>query len=195
MNFLAHLHLAAPDPGRMLGGVLADILSRAEIAALPADVRAGVQLHQRIDGFTDRHPVVQQSIRRISDGLGWFAGIVIDVYYDHVLARTWADYADEPLRTFADRCYALFHEAAPGLPEEGQRFADHFSAQDRLLLYGTTDGIAETLARVSARIAARIPSRAVRLEDAMPALLAVDADLAGDFRAFYPQLIAFARGG
>lgn len=195
MNFLAHLHLAAPDPARMLGGVLADILKPAEIAALPADVRDGVQLHRRIDGFTDRHAVVQRSIRRVAAGLGWFSGIVIDVYYDHLLARAWADYADEPLRTFADRCYDLFSAAGPALPPEGQEFADRFGADDRLVRYSTVDGIAETLDRVSARIAARMPTRAVRLRDAMPALLAADADLAADFAAFYPELIAFARAG
>jgi len=193
VNFLAHLHLVAPDRGRMLGGVLADLLKPAEIAALPADVRDGVRLHRLIDGFTDSHRVVQRSIRRVSDGLGWFSGIVIDVYYDHVLARNWADYAAEPLRDFADRCYALFRDAASGLPAEGQRFAHHFAADDRLVRYGTTDGIAETLDRVSARIAARMPTRAVTLRDAMPALLAADADLAADFREFYPQLVAFAR--
>ncbi|MBN9522408.1 DUF479 domain-containing protein [bacterium] len=192
MNFLAHLHLAAPARGLMLGGVLADLLRPAEIAVLPADVRDGVQLHRRIDAFTDRHAVVQRSIRRVADKLGWFGGIVIDVYYDHLLARSWADYADEPLRTFADRCYALFHEAAPGLPDEGQRFAHHFAADDRLVRYSTVDGIAETLARVSARIAARMPARAVRLEDHLPTLLAADAELAADFRVFYPELVAFA---
>ena len=37
-----------------------------------------------------------------------------------------------------------------------------------------------------------MPTRAVRLRDAMPALLAADAELAADFRVFYPQLVAFA---
>jgi acyl carrier protein phosphodiesterase len=192
VNFLAHLHLAAPERGRMLGGVLADLLTPAEIAALPAEVRDGVRLHRLIDAFTDRHPVVQRSVRRVSAGLGWFSGIVIDVYYDHLLARTWGDHAGEPLRDFADRCYALFLDAAPGLPLEGQRFAERFSADDRLIRYGTVEGIAETLDRVSARIAARMPTRAVRLRDAMPDLLAADAELAADFRVFYPELRAFA---
>lgn len=193
MNFLAHLHLAAPTRGLMLGGVLADLLKPAEIAALPADIRDGVRLHRLIDGFTDGHPVVQRSIRRVSDGLGWFSGIVIDVYYDHLLARGWEAYSDQSLRNFADSCYNLFHDAAPGLPAEGQRFAHHFAADDRLVRYSTIDGIADTLDRVSARIAARMPTRAIPLRDAMPALLATDAELASDFREFYPQMIEYAR--
>lgn len=192
MNFLAHLHLAAPERGLMLGGVLADLLTPAEITALPADVRDGVRLHRLVDGFTDRHPVVQRGVKRIAGGLGWFAGIALDVYYDHLLARTWDEYALGSLRDFADRCYALFHDAAPGLPPEGQRFAERFAAEDRLVQYGTVDGIRDTLVRVSARIAARIPSRAIRLEDHLPDLLAADAELAAGFRDFYPELTAFA---
>jgi acyl carrier protein phosphodiesterase len=192
VNFLAHLHLAAPERGLMLGGVLADLLTPTEIAALPVEVRDGVRLHRLIDGFTDRHPVVLRGVKRVAGGLGWFAGIALDVYYDHLLARTWGDYAAEPLRDFADRCYALFHDAAPGLPTEGQRFAERFAAEDRLVRYGTLDGIRDTLARVSVRIAARIPSRAIRLEDHLPDLLAADAELAVGFRVFYPELAAFA---
>ena len=179
MNFLAHLHLAAPDPGRMLGGVLADLLTPPEIAALPADVRDGVQLHRRIDGFTDRHPVVQRSIRRVGAKLGWFGGIVIDVYYDHLLARGWADYSPEPLRVFADRCYKLFHTAAPTLPPEGQVFADRFSAEDRLVRYGTTDGIAETLDWVRAlhRLGhAALPDEAAQLAHTLACLLKTRED-------------------
>ena len=86
MNFLAHLHLSDGTPGSMLGGILADFVKGPDVAALPPDILAGVRLHRHIDAFTDRHAVVQRSIHRVSAKLGWFAGIVIDIYYDHVLA-------------------------------------------------------------------------------------------------------------
>ena len=103
MNFLAHLHLSDGTPGSMLGGILADFVKGPDVAALPPDILAGVRLHRHIDAFTDRHAVVQRSIHRVSAKLGWFAGIVIDIYYDHVLAREWGRYSPEPLRGFADR--------------------------------------------------------------------------------------------
>src|SRR5205814_9853466 len=71
-------------------------------------------------------------------------------------------------------------------------FVRAFIADDRLLRYATAEGIAATLARLSDRIARRMPRHAVRLEAAMPDLLAADAELAADFHAFYPELIAFA---
>lgn len=192
MNFLAHLHLADGDAGRMAGGVVADFAKPAEVAALPADIREGVRLHRAIDAFTDRHPVVNGSVRRLAAGYGWFAGIVIDIYYDHVLARDWTRYAAEPLAAFAARAYAALEALLPAVPEEAARFIRHFVDDDRLVQYSTPEGIENTLARLSDRIARRIPKHAIRLEAAMPELLAMDDLLSADFHAFYPELIAFA---
>ena len=194
MNFLAHLHLSDRSPGSMLGGILADIVRGPDVASLPADVQAGVRLHRLIDAFTDRHPVVMRSIGRVSDRLGWFAGIVIDIYYDHILARDWHRYEPEPLRAFADRAYRVFEEALPLLSEENAGRLHGYVVNDILVRYATADGIAEALARVSDRIARRMPTRAIRLEAAMPDLVAADAALAADFHAFYPELIAHADG-
>ena len=190
MNFLAHLHLSAGTPASMLGGIAADFVKPAEVKLLPPDVQAGVRLHQQIDSFTDSHPVVRTSIRRLP-ALGWFGGIVVDVYYDHLLARDWGRYSAEPLRAFADRAYAAME---PLIPSAGDAagFLRAMIADDRLVRYGTADGIEETLARLSDRIARRIPKHAVRLEAAMPELVRQDAELAADFHGFYPEVVAHA---
>lgn len=192
MNFLAHLHLSDGTPGLMLGGIVADFVRGPDVALLPDEVRAGVRLHRQVDAFTDRHPVVQRSVGRLAGRCGWFAGIVVDVYYDHVLARDWPHYADEPLRAFSDRAYAALEVLLPHVTGEGREFVRRFIDSDRLALYATPAGIAETFARLSDRIAARIPTREMRLETVMPDLLATDAALSADFHAFYPELVAFA---
>jgi acyl carrier protein phosphodiesterase len=192
VNFLAHLHLADPDPELMLGGIVADFARNPEIALLPEGVQRGVRLHRLIDGFTDRHSVVQRSIARVSSRLGWFAGIVIDIYYDHILAREWPRYATEPLRDFANRAYGVLEDLYPLAPPDSQGFIRRFIDNDQLFGYSTEEGIATTLARVARRIAERIPKRAIWLPDALPDLNAAYADLAADFHAFYPELMAFA---
>jgi acyl carrier protein phosphodiesterase len=192
VNFLAHLHLSDGSPGSMLGGIAADFVKPAEVAALPPEIQAGVRLHRLIDAFTDRHPVVQTSIRRVADRLGHFSGIVIDVYYDHVLARDWPAYSDQPLAVFAAHAYRTLEVLLPLVPDTAARFVRGFIADDRLVQYSTIPGITATLARVSDRITRRIPSCTVRLEAAVPDLLAADAALAADFHAFYPQLVAYA---
>ena len=176
----------------MLGGVVADLMRPRDIDLLPPDVREGVRLHRLIDSFTDRHTVVRGSVARIAAGWTWFAGIIIDVYYDHLLARDWHHYCSEPLRAFADRCYAALDAGRDIVTPEAAGFLYHFVRSDRLVQYATVEGIADTLGRVSNRIAERMPKHAVRLEHAMPRLLELDAALAADFHAFYPELIAHA---
>lgn len=192
MNFLAHLHLADGDPGDMTGGVAADFVRNPDLHRLTPEVFRGVMLHRLIDGFTDRHPVTLRSISRVSRKMGWFGGIVIDIYYDHVLAREWSRYSSESLAAFATRSYGVLEVGHGGLPEDARDFIRKFIDQDRLNRYATLDGIADTLDRVSRVIAERIPNRAIPLTDAVPILIARDAEIAADFHEFYPELMAFA---
>ncbi|MBM3980827.1 MAG: DUF479 domain-containing protein [Planctomycetes bacterium] len=191
MNFLAHLHLADGDPGDMTGGVAADFVRNPQLHLLAPDVLRGVMLHRAIDGFTDRHPVTLRSISRVARTMGWFGGIVIDIYYDHILAREWDRYSAEPLPSFAARCYAVLETAHVPLPEDARDFLRKFIDQDRLNRYATLDGIGDTLARVTKVIEKRIPNRAIPLTDAMPLLIERDAEIAADFHEFYPELMAF----
>jgi acyl carrier protein phosphodiesterase len=192
VNFLAHLHLADGDAGDMAGGVAADFVRNPELPFLEPDILRGVMLHRLIDGFTDRHPITHRSISRVSRLMGWFGGIVIDIYYDHILAREWVRYSPEPLPEFAARSYRVLEERLPFLPGDARDFIRRFVDEDRLNCYATRDGIADTLERVSHVIAKRIPNRPIWLPDAMPLLIERDAELAADFHAFYPELIAFA---
>jgi acyl carrier protein phosphodiesterase len=192
VNFLAHLHLADGDPGDMTGGVAADFVRNPQLHLLAPDVLRGVMLHRLIDGFTDRHPVTLRSISRVARQMGWFGGIVIDIYYDHILARDWVRYSSEQLDAFAARSYAVLEAGHGVLPEDARDFIRMFIDEDRLNRYATLDGIEDTLARVSRVIEERIPHRAMWLPDAMPLLIERDAEFAADFHTFYPELMAFA---
>ena len=192
MNFLAHMHLAEPTPDAIIGNVIADLIRAPDFAALPESIQAGVRTHRRIDGYTDSHPAVQTSIRRISAEWGWFSGIVIDIYYDHILATTWPTFSDESLRDFADRMYDVLQHATPYVDAGGRQFLTKMRETDRLVQYGTVEGITDTLARVSERIAVRIPKRALPLQDAVPQLVSLRGELGEDFARFYPELRAFA---
>src|SRR5438477_7550679 len=133
----------------MLGGIVADFARPPVVATLPAAVQEGIRLHRLIDGFTDRHPIVQGSISRIAEKFHWFSGIIIDIYYDHILARDWSRYSAEPLEAFADRAYDAIEAQLEFIPEEGREFARRFIDDDRLVQYGTIEGITNTLSRVS----------------------------------------------
>lgn len=191
MNYLAHLHLADQTPDSLLGNVLADCIKGNELSSFPPSICTGVLLHRQVDSFTDRHPVVQRSICRISRKWGWFSGILIDVYYDHVLARDWLRYAIEPLRHFVDRVHLSFLDGIEHVPVGGELLR-RLIASDRLYSYVTTAGIADALLHLSHRINQRMPHKNIHLEQAMDDLLENHDDLVRDFHEFYPNLIEFA---
>ena len=103
MNFLAHLYLAEPTPACRVGNVLGDFVRgriNALTAELPAPLVAGILRHRTLDRFTDAHPVAREARSLVAPERGRFAGVVVDIAYDHVLARQWNDWAGEPLPSF-----------------------------------------------------------------------------------------------
>lgn len=196
MNFLAHLYLSSDEPEAMVGNLVADFIKGTAFESLPPGVQAGVRQHRAVDAFTDRHPVVMRSISRIGKTWGWFSGIIIDVYFDHILARDWDLYTSEPLRAFVDRVHSVIRINAGFMPEESRENALRFVEADRLMSYAEADGagVEEALQRLSDRIAVRIPKRALPLHNAMPDLRAVHADLVADFHEFFPAAIQLASG-
>jgi acyl carrier protein phosphodiesterase len=188
VNLLAHAALASPGTESLLGNFAADFLSPSDVEALSPGVRAGVMQHRRVDAFTDRHPAVQRSVRRLAGRWGWFSGILIDVYYDHVLSLEWDAHVGGDRRAFIDGVHETLLAAAGGLPPATGEVVRGFVRADRLGSYADPDGLADALSRLSDRIAARIPTRAVRLEQAMPELLSAHADLSADFAAFWPEV-------
>lgn len=195
MNFLAHLYLSADAPEALVGNLAADFVKGPDVERLPPGVQAGVRQHRTVDGFTDRHPVVQRSIGRIGKTWGWFSGILIDVYYDHVLALDWARYAEVPLRTFVDRVHRVIRDHAGHMPEPARASALRFVECERLMSYARPDGsgVEAALVRLTEWVATRLPRRAVRLYDAMPDLKAAHGELATDFHEFFPEAVRLAQ--
>lgn len=190
MNWLAHLRVAPQqDPLLRLGNLAGDFVRGADLAALPAPLRQGIEQHRAIDRFTDAHPVFRRSRERIAPPLRRFGGVLVDVFYDHFLARRWDRFGTgAPLRAFADEVYGdlLAHERH--LPPRLRGAAPHLRSQDWLGAYATIDGIAVTLARMSRRL-----RRENALGDGVRALREGYEELAGDFESFFPELLAHAR--
>ncbi|NCF19921.1 MAG: ACP phosphodiesterase, partial [Haliea sp.] len=100
MNFLAHFHLAWPDAGLVAGGLEGDYYKGPLRGDLPAAIERGVRLHRAIDAYTDRHPVLEQLRRQFPERLRRYAGILIDISFDHYLSRHWSSFSDIPLGEF-----------------------------------------------------------------------------------------------
>src|ERR1051325_10142199 len=103
MNYLAHLFLAEDDPESLLGNLLGDFVKGAKKDDYPDSIRRGIELHRKVDRFTDAHRVVRSSLSLISPARRRFAGVLVDIFYDHLLAKDWQIYSSVPLATFSQK--------------------------------------------------------------------------------------------
>ncbi|MGL6075899.1 MAG: ACP phosphodiesterase [Fimbriiglobus sp.] len=187
MNWLAHAALATPEPEIRMGNVLADMVKRADRVGLSEKFHAGVREHQRIDAFTDYHPIVHTSRARLEGKFPHLAGIIVDVFYDHCLASHWERYHPEPLERFTAKLYREMLSVSAGLPDKTLKDLKEMQEEDLLASYQHLAGIEEVLWRLSNRILKRM-GRDVKLTEAMPVLIARREDFEADFHAFYPLL-------
>lgn len=187
MNYLAHLHLGGQRPGQLLGSLYGDFVKGRLQGQFAPEVEAAIQLHRRIDVFTDRHPLVDVALSRFSLTRRRYAGIVLDVFFDHCLARDWALYADRPLEVFTSDVYRAL-SSEPQLPDRLARIAPYMVADDWLGSYREFDVLEQVLRGISRRL-----TRPEELAGAMQELRALYEPLSEDFRLFYPQLQVFAQ--
>lgn len=188
MNFLAHAWLAGPDEGYRVGGLLGDFIKGPVPLSLPQAVAEGVRLHRAIDSFADEHPAFRASRARVTAGRRRVAGVMVDMFYDHFLARHWADYQPgEVLEDFTARQYALLAALGPELPARLARILPAMRADDWLASYREVAAIAAALDRMATRL-----TRANPLPGAGEELRRDYAGFEADFRAFIVDARQFA---
>jgi acyl carrier protein phosphodiesterase len=187
MNYLAHLHLGGQRPGQLLGSLYGDFVKGRLQGQFDPEIEAAIQLHRSIDVFTDRHPLVDVALSRFSLTRRRYAGIVLDVFFDHCLARDWALYADRPLALFTSDVYRVL-SSEPQLPERLAKIAPHMVANDWLGSYREFEVLEQVLGGISRRL-----TKPEELAAAMQELRGLYEPLSEDFRLFYPQLQDFAQ--
>ena len=187
MNILAHALIARRAGCSLVGNLLGDFVRGAPPGHFPTAWQHGIRLHRRIDGFVDAHAASAASVARLPAARRRWARVALDVYYDHLLARDFARYDDQPLAQFAAEIYAALAAARAHLPPRLERFADFMAERDLLVGYRDPDVIAEVLARMGARVRRPNP-----LAELFADLRAVDAELGQDFAALFPATLDFA---
>lgn len=188
MNWLAHLRLAPPTPLLRLGNLCGDFVRGVDVAALHPDLQRGIALHRAIDAFVDAHPVVRAARARLQPPFRRFAGVLVDVYCDHFLARDWARHGPGgALAGFLGAVQAELQDHHALLPAALQRVAPQFSPAGWLAGYDSLAGIAHVLGLMARRVARSSPL-AAGAEPLREHYAAFDAD----FAALWPELTAFA---
>jgi acyl carrier protein phosphodiesterase len=191
MNWLAHLYLSEPETEFRLGNLLADQVRGPDRAKMSPAFLRGAACHQVIDAFAESHPVVKRSRQRIGPEQRRFSGILVDVFYDHFLARNWAAYSKTPLPQFTHSAYTDFTPHTSTLPEEARITLERIIEHDWLTSYREVAGIEDVLERLSGRLTERL-NRPMALHFAVKDLQAHYGEFETDFQEFFPELMKMA---
>ncbi len=186
MNYLAHMLCSDDTPSSMLGNFIADFVKGDVEGRFPREVVEGIRHHRRADHFTDSHEVFAASRRLVSPPRRRYAGVIIDVLYDHFLAKSWGQYCSRTLDEFVGRVYEnLGRHADVGLPQPVPMVIEKMVREDWLRSYRTAEGIDRTFRRISRRL-----QRENNLDTAAQEL-EQNYDLLQDhFHSFFPQVMA-----
>ena len=184
MNFLAHMFLTYEDKELTVGNYVADFIRNRDFVLFSDKVVHGIKLHRHIDHYTDNHPEVLKSTRSLRERHSKYAPVVIDVFYDYVLAVNWEKFTDMDMRSFADTIYVYINEYSEDFPIHLQTISSRMIADDFLLQYGTQEGIEKTFKRIGNR--AKFKSN---FETAFQDLEDNFEEINDGFLRFFPDLI------
>ncbi|WP_440224293.1 ACP phosphodiesterase [Dokdonella sp. MW10] len=187
MNHLAHALLSGSSPDRVLGGFLGDFVRGAIDPALPRGVAEGIALHRAIDSWTDAHPEVVAARARFVPPFRRYAGIFVDIWFDHLLARSFARWSTQPLEAFGESVVALLESRLHELPADLQRFTRYLRANGLPAAYADRAVIGRVFAGVGSRLVRENP-----IARGLDAIAPLETLLEAHFEAFFPELVAFA---
>jgi acyl carrier protein phosphodiesterase len=187
MNFLAHLYLSGDHHEVIIGNFIADHVKGSKYNSYTPGIQAGIILHRSIDHFTDNHPVVKESVERIRPEFRKYAGVVVDMYFDHFLSAGWHDWSVEPLSEFASRMFAILTASNGILPPRTKQMLPYMMNYDWLSGYGKFEG----LSRAFNGMARRTPFYS-NMESASEKLREDYSFYRDSFHVFFPELILHA---
>lgn len=187
MNFLAHLYLSG-SPKIMVGNFIGDFVKGKNVRArFEPDIAKGIEFHRAIDYFTDLHPTVKLSKNRLRPKYRHYSGIIVDIFYDHFLARNWDQYGEVPLTDYAANVYRLMQEYKAILPEEVNQLLPYMSRGNWLVNYARLEGIEKALSGMSRRT-----TYESRMNEAIEDLKISYPEFQHEFEAFFPELREWA---
>ncbi|MGY5354983.1 acyl carrier protein phosphodiesterase [Wenyingzhuangia sp. IMCC45467] len=187
MNFLAHLYLAGSNKEIIIGNFIADTIKGNKFQHFSQDIQFGVKMHRAIDVFTDEHPIFRQSKRRLDNKYRLYKGVIIDLIYDHFLAKNWQQYSNIPLNTFSQEVYQLFDNYFSILPDRAQHLLPYMSKQNWLYKYRTIQGIGEIMHDMNIRT-----KGISKMNEAIVDLKDNYTIFEKDFTAFFKELMDFS---
>ncbi len=188
MNFLAHIYLSGDNDQTMIGNFIGDFVKGRQFSHFDLGIQRGIHMHRDIDQFTDSHDVVRGSKSLLTKKYRHYAGVIVDIFYDHYLAKNWSEYHPEALLPFTLRVYKIFEKYNKILPPRVNEMLKYMVPNNWLYNYSFIEGIQKVLTGMAHRT--KFESR---MEYAVADLEMHYEQFENDFRLFFPDLINFAK--
>lgn len=186
MNYLAHILLSGSNRKMQLGNFIGDAVKGSSYKNYPQDISNGILLHRAIDDYTDRHAIVKETVAMLRPHFGRYSAVLLDIYFDHLLASRFAMFAGVPLKKYTRNFYLTLIINYRYLPERFKRFIWHFIMTDRLGKYASLEGIREAL-----DIMVDYRHIDISVDKAIEYLKEHDEELFAVFRLFFTELQAY----
>tara|TARA_B110001450_G_scaffold245966_1_gene259575 strand:+ start:576 stop:1172 length:597 start_codon:yes stop_codon:yes gene_type:complete len=186
MNFLAHIYLSGDDDYLKIGNFIADSIRGNKYLNYPKEIQKGIILHRHIDTYTDSHKTVKLSKKRLYKKYGHYASVIVDILYDHFLAKNWLTYSDIPLEEYVQSFYTLLGDNFDVLPIPVQKMYPYMIKDNWLLSYASIDGITKVLEGMNRRT-----KNKSKMNLAVQELQEFYVDFEEDFTSFFKELILF----
>ncbi len=186
MNFLAHIYLSGDNKAIAIGNFIADGIRGKDYKKFPEDIQIGVLLHRHIDTFTDKHKIVKQSKKRLHKNYSHYSGVIVDILYDHFLAKNWSQYCNIPLLDYTGNFYKTLEDYKGVLPLRTLKMMPHMIANNWLLSYASIEGIAKVLKGMNRRTQNRS-----KMNLAVNELEEFYDEFENEFTSFFKELKAF----
>jgi len=187
MNFLAHLYLSKDNKNILIGNFISDAIKGKQYKKYPKEIQVGILLHREIDTFTDTHPIVKKSMRRLNKRYRHYNGVIIDILYDHFLAKNWSNYSEIPLELYAENIYSFLNKNIATFPDELQHLLPNMIQYNWLVNYASLEGIERVLKGMNKRTKG-ISQMDLAIED----LKLHYTEFEQDFTLYFEELVNFS---
>ncbi len=184
MNYLAHIYLSGNNDAVKIGNFMADSIKGSHYLNYSNELQKGILLHRHIDSYTDAHPIYRKSKHRLHKKYGHYSGVIMDILYDHFLAKNWQQYSAVTLSDFAISFYQLLEKNNTLLPEKTKKIAPYMVAQNWLVSYATLAGIEQILFQMDYKTLHR-----VSMQEAVVELKTYYDEFENEFTLFFKEIV------
>jgi acyl carrier protein phosphodiesterase len=186
MNYLAHLFLSGNDKFLKLGNFMADEIKGKSYLEYPKEIQNGIILHRAIDDFTDKHPLVSKGSSRFFEAVGHYNSVVIDMVFDHILAKNWNTYCKVDLSDYASKFYLFLESNEHLLPKKIRRVVPYMVEHNWLVSYAEIEGLRSILKQMNHKT-----KHHTQLEKGVDIYLKHQAEFDLEFKAFFEDIMKF----